>query len=337
MKIYAINNYDLEWFFKDHLNIPRHQSWGIEYLRKQGYFIQTKILKPSKILNFFFRKYAVPLQNFLFTLSFIVSLKGFRYDIVISFYSPTLTFFPLFKRLGLIKSKFVTVVHHEGVSIFSLKHMNKVLFLSEEIKKTYPTLYNTATISWLPDLEFYEKTYQKMCINIDKRLSKPILISTGKTFRDDNLLIKVCDELNIPLILFGNPRDISSSMVKYVPASGYLSMLNQMEYCAVNIVACTNETNLNKKFLCGLTSILDGIALGMPLIYSNNCHLPFDPEKEGFGLCYEAESLNGLKEKIDFLTHNICLMKEMGKKARTFAEKNNYTQYCSDLVKQIEC
>ena len=335
MKILALNNYDLEWSINENGRVPHHQAWGIDELRKQGHLVDTKVIKRVPGFDFLFRRYSTPIQNLLFSFYIVLSLAGLKYDVIISFYSPTLTFLPFFKKMGFIKSKLITIVHHAGVSTFSLKRMDKVLFLSNEIKKTYPPLDNAETISWFPDLDFYELTYSRMTSTAQKRYSSPSLISTGKSFRDNELLIKACEQLKIPLILFDKPQATTSKVIEFVPANGYLDMLLRMELCAINVVACSLKTNLNTNHLCGLTSILDGIALGMPLIYSDNCNLPFNPEKEGFGLSFKAGSLESLTSAIKILVDSPSLMIEMGEKARRFAEKNNYKQYCTQLSKAI--
>ena len=41
MKILAINNYDLEWAFKQSGQVPLHQSWGISFFRSKGDDVDT--------------------------------------------------------------------------------------------------------------------------------------------------------------------------------------------------------------------------------------------------------------------------------------------------------
>lgn len=333
MKIYAINNYDLEWCYKDPKNVPRHQSWGIDAFRNAGHLVHTHTITDHTFFKVIFGRFRTPILNFIFCLFFILSGKGRKYDVVISFFSPTLTFFPFFKKIGLIKASLVTIVHHGGVSPLSLKYMDKVLFLSDEIKNTYPKLVNAETINWAPDLPFYNTYFKFMRNTEDTRLSHPILISTGKTYRDNNLLIQACEDLRQPLKLFGNQK--TNDFVEWAPAKGYVNMLERMKACSINIIACNQALNQNLKHLCGLTSILDGLALGMPLIYSDNCNLPFNPEKECFGISYKTGSLDSLKQSILKLTSNKNLMKTMGQKARLFAEKNDYNKYCDFLINSI--
>ena len=103
MKILSLNNYDLEWSINETGHVPRHQAWGIDELRKQGHLVDTKIIKNIPFFKFLFRRYSVPVQNLLFALYIVFSLAGLKYDIIISFYSPTLTFLPFFKKMGFVK------------------------------------------------------------------------------------------------------------------------------------------------------------------------------------------------------------------------------------------
>lgn len=45
MKILAINNYDLEWAYKEPGEVPMHQTWGVSYLREKGHQVDTKIFQ----------------------------------------------------------------------------------------------------------------------------------------------------------------------------------------------------------------------------------------------------------------------------------------------------
>lgn len=41
MKILAINNYDLEWAYKEFGDVPMHQTWGVSYFREKGHQVDT--------------------------------------------------------------------------------------------------------------------------------------------------------------------------------------------------------------------------------------------------------------------------------------------------------
>ena len=41
MRILAINNYDLEWAYKEFEEVPMHQTWGVLYKRKKVMMLKT--------------------------------------------------------------------------------------------------------------------------------------------------------------------------------------------------------------------------------------------------------------------------------------------------------
>ena len=51
-----------------------------------------------------------------------------------------------------------------------------------------------------------------------------------------------------------------------------------------------------------------------------------------FGLYYKADNLEDLKEKMNYMISNPKVLENMGNKARAFALKHNYSDYCSKLM-----
>ena len=337
MRVLAINNYDLEWPQKDFPNVPRHQYWGIDMMREQGCIVDTRVMQTPSWMRKILGKYGAVLHNFLFAIK-VVLCYGRKYDAFVAFFSPSLTFFPFFRKIKLIKGKLVAFVHHGGLPKAAISSLDKVVFLSRPVYDDYLMLglKNAELLDWNPDIDFYATTYEQMKKNEKLRLAKPILISTGKSFRDDELLISVCKTIGQPLRLFADRENNLDPIVKYAAKEGYPRMLSVMKTCAINVVACKDHARNGRKNLCGLTSVIDGLALGMPLIISDNCNLSFDVEKEGFGFVYKCGSFQSLKEKIELMTSNQELMSEMGNRARVFAEKNNYKIYCERLWKIMD-
>lgn len=56
MKILAINNYDLEGFYKNPSDVPKHQTWGISYMRECGDIVDTLIYREPKWSRVFGKK-----------------------------------------------------------------------------------------------------------------------------------------------------------------------------------------------------------------------------------------------------------------------------------------
>lgn len=320
MKILAINNYDLEWAYNEPGKVPMHQTWGVDYMRELGHQVDT--------MTYINRGGQLKLLKF----NLALLKKAFCYDVIISFYSPCIYVLAYLKVLGIIKAKLYTFVHHHGKRLYVPKGFDGLIYLSKNIKDLDDKLYhlnNSYLIDWNPQLAFYEESYLEMNDTKSIRYRNPIFISTGKSSRNHQLLVAACHDLRCKAIIF-DKCIISDNYISGEVPQGYPYMLKKMSQSAINIVPCKNRgTNTG---LCGLTSVIDGLALGIPLLMSDNTNISFDIEKEGFGLYYKADNLEDLKEKMNYMISNPKVLENMGNKARAFALKHNYSDYCSKLM-----
>lgn len=237
---------------------------------------------------------------------------------------------------GLIKARLYTFVHHHGKRIFLPPNFDGLIYLSKNIKMWEDKqngLKNSYLIDWNPELNFYKHAYDIMCKTTKKRYDSPVFVSTGKSHRNHEMVKVACNELKCKAIIF-DKRIEGDEYVTTEETRGYYYMLEKMSQCAVNIVPCRNRGKNTS--LCGLTSVIDGLALGMPLLMSDNTNISFDIEQEGFGLYYKADDLSDLKEKMQYMISHPQELETMGKKAREFAEHHDYVEYCrrlSDIIK----
>lgn len=333
MKILAINNYDLELAFKDK-NVPLHQTWGVDYFRRKGNDVECKDILPthgviSKITSHI-KQLIVVIKVLLFS----------KYDVVIAFYSPCFIIKSLcaIKKIFSIRTRLFMMVHHYGTDLRKFSSCEKIFFLSKPIMQKYIEEFkitNGIAIDWAADLPFYERAYNVMKCNGDVRVSLPILVSTGISSRDNCLLAQACEDLKVGCVIFDDEsvksRYGNSKYVRIVQRKGYPYMLYVMSKSAINVVPCKN----GKNSLCGLTSVIDGLALGMPTIVSDNCNLSYNIDKEGMGMVYKTGDLEDLKDKITQLISDPKLMKQMGGVSRKFAEVHDYNKYCKTLYKNI--
>lgn len=236
------------------------------------------------------------------------------------------------KLLGLVKPKLYTFVHHHSRKVFLPSSFDGLIYLSEPIKKMEDTMYNQKNsylIDWSPELDFYKKTFEEMRKTANKRYQSPVFVSTGKSSRNHVLLQNACNDLKSKAIIFDKSIE-GSEYVEVEESKGYHYMLDVMSKCAINVVPCRNR-NTNTS-LCGLTSVIDGLALGMPLLISDNTNISFDVEKEGFGLYYKADDLEDLKKKMSYMISHPEELEIMGYKARSYAENHCYQHYCNTLL-----
>lgn len=98
MKILAINNYDLEWAYKEFGDVPMHQTWGVSYFREKGHQVDTVT----------FRNRGGQFESLKFNLQ--LWKMSSQYDVIISFFTPCIHFLAYLKVLGLVKARLYTFV-----------------------------------------------------------------------------------------------------------------------------------------------------------------------------------------------------------------------------------
>lgn len=333
MRILAINNYSLEKCLENSKKgiMPAHHTWGCDYLSLKGHDVKFMYFNNSGGVK-------KRLSNMLFCLRNISFFNQF--DIIIAFANPIIGWCALFKKVGLIKSHLYTLVHHCSRFMELYEEYDKIFFLSERIQKMtqdkYPKLSDKMFfLEWGPDLPFYESTYQKMLCNNKTEL---IFISTGKTCRDLNLVTSVCKKMNLPLIVITDKVDSSHSAIesgqKGKNAISYQELLNYMSQSTVSLIPI--DAKRSRLRLCGLTSFLDALALGQPIIMSDNTNISVDIEGLEIGLVYQAGNEADLTKKLNYLSEHPEYVSKCRINARQYAINNSYENYCKRLEKLLQ-
>ena len=109
----------------------------------------------------------------------------------------------------------------------------------------------------------------------------------------------------------------------------YVHGLIPHELCAhVAEAACVAVCCLETKYTVGLTTVVEALGLGIPLICSRNTTMPFDMERDGIGISVEYGDVDGWQRAIEYmLTHNDEMV-AMSRNARSLA----YSKYNDRLL-----
>lgn len=330
MKILAINNYSLKKAYELSLKglQPPHHCWGVDYFRENGDKVDTKEFRYH-----YKNKIAKALELLCFNLKLILIAK--RYDVVIAFAHPLIPFLALLKKCGFFQhTRLYTIVHH--TPRFRLNGYNKVFFISNRIKekteKRYPEIRSFSKyITWGGDPSFYRKK--------SSTFNNHVVVSNGKTMRDNELLITACLELGIKYLIITDKIDnkvdknIISSRINGKNALSYKDMIDfskDATICAIPIV-----DSLPEGMLCGLTSFIDGCLMGCPLLLSDNSNIGVDIENEQMGYFFKAGDLKSMKEKLSLLYSNDNLYKNMSSNCLKYGREHDYLAYCKELRKEI--
>jgi len=166
-------------------------------------------------------------------------------------------------------------------------------------------------------------------------------VSTGKEKRDMPTLIRAFSatgqELNIYIAynacgdnyveILNDLRPSANVHINFI--KGFIpNELAQKVWAAKFVVICCQETN----YTVGLTTLVEALAFGLPVISTRNDTYPFDIEAEGVGITVPYYDSVAWEKAIRFLVSNPEEAEEMGRKARELAERTFNIENCAHEV-----
>ena len=343
-RLLFINNYDMAKSRESYLkgNSPSHHQFGTSELLETGEYTVDYILASPKSFN---NKILKLLS--LFPIWFQIYKKAHKYDIVYGGADFTVDFLGFMKKLGLFRPKLVAIFHHPPFP-FRLKHekYNHIIFLSpfsyKEMIQLFPTkAAHMRFIQWGPDLSFYER--QAPVPNYMKTQNDIIFISNGKTKRDHESLVNAAENIKAHTIIVSDEHSLPQNYHKnkcnnveifYQNRPDDTQMVKLLNKCSVLIVP-TSATP-HKLGPIGLTSFLDTIALGLPIITASNTVFTDIVISYRMGLVYKAGDTNDLKRAMTFFIENPEYITEYGKNAYEFGQKNDIKVFAKQLYQLFE-
>ena len=149
------------------------------------------------------------------------------------------------------------------------------------------------------------------------------MIAAGKTGRDYNTLVEAFSELKCNLKIFCSsnsaPKEMSSFRNIYVTANplndnsvSYTTLMMESERALA--IAIPLESG---DYLAGLTSFLDALALGKPILMTENRYIDINIEEEGFGIWIKRGDVDSWKRAVNYLLSNPTEIVRMGNNANS--------------------
>lgn len=164
-------------------------------------------------------------------------------------------------------------------------------------------------------------------------------ISTGKENRDFATLLKAFAETGLPIDIY-TTRDKSYEQLLKQYASytnirahftgGIIPHQLAIEVCRskVVVICC-----LDFPYTVGLTTLVEALALGLPVICSRNPKFEMDIEKEEAGIYVDYNDTEGWKQAISYLHTHPEEAQRMGANGRKLAEREyNLEHYSRELA-----
>lgn len=100
---------------------------------------------------------------------------------------------------------------------------------------------------------------------------------------------------------------------------------------ALCVVICCQESN----YTVGLTTIVEALALGKPIICRRNPQLPIDLDKEGCGIFVDYYDVKGWEEAINYIYTHPMEAADMGRRSRRLAEERFNDWICASEIAAI--
>lgn len=338
--ILLINNYDMAKSRKSYLDgkSPSQHSFGTNELIETGeYTVDYALISPSK------SKYRIFKLLSLIPVWFKLYNKAKKYDYVYGAADFTVDFLGVMKKVKLFKPKLITIFHHPPFKLrYKIAKYDKVILLSEytykELCGSFPSQKdNLEFIQWGPDLDFYKKNIQQPNSYDDGEV---VFISNGKTHRDHISLVAAAEKTKSKTIIVSDEASIPANYNKdsscvdiYIQNKpDDSSMVKLLNKCSVLVIP--TPATPNRLGPIGLTSFLDAVALGMPIITADNTVFTDIVLRNHIGLVYRAGDVEDLSNKMSILRQNKALLKEYAHNSYQYGLDNDICSF-SNKLKEI--
>jgi glycosyltransferase involved in cell wall biosynthesis len=243
------------------------------------------------------------------------------------------------RRLGLLRIPLVTLVHHPLASVLQNRAYvaghDGLVFLNESVRQLTldrfgASVKRSATLPWGPDLAFFKPGAADAQAPCD-------VLAAGKTNRDFKTLIEAAKGQSWLAKVYCAHRnlagvgDVPPNVEVHANESGIV--LNYKQLYEVSAAAQIIAVPLVEvDALAGLTSVVDALALGKPLVMTRNKWLDLDPEAEGFGLTVAPNDVEGWRQAVTMILGDSSLRERMSQAARDVAQRLNMTLFAKGLA-----
>ena len=172
----------------------------------------------------------------------------------------------------------------------------------------------------------------------------PSFIATGKEQRDQPTLIEAFNRTGRHLILYiginpnpnvPNPnleaveRCAPASNIDVVKICGLLPYEIAREVAKADcVVICCHRT----RYTAGLTTVVEALALGLPVICSRNPQIPVDFDRLGCGISVEYGDVEGWQRAVEYIATHPDEARLMGERGRALAEQMFNDERCAKEV-----
>lgn len=260
-----------------------------------------------------------------------------EYDLIYDQLNRCSIYLGMFKKLGMLKCKLLTIMHHPPYNLqLKIFDSDGYVFFNDDYKalaeKACPRKKDQYYVNeWMPDTQWYDGIPNDGNFQTDA-----FFIDNGKSRRDRECLIKAAETAKIRVDYAGTVNENGGGYAKAycVDLKDDIGMIKRLrKYHAIIVPVLRNDKN--KIGPLGITSFLDCIALGLPIVASDNVCFANVIIENNLGLVYktgDSQSLSTEMKKImDVKNYN-----DFRKSIIKFKQEKTMRKYAENLNRIIE-
>lgn len=248
-----------------------------------------------------------------------------KYDIVYDANIHVVSFWlGILNKMHLFPAKLVTMFHFPPYAIYmKLCRSDISMFFSEELcKKARKYIHDNRLMfanKWYPDTRWYDDNYSP-CVERQQY----DFFDNGKTYRCHEIFVEAMKEIpdaHALLVIDKNniPNNYCHDMANFhiYEINRYIEMIECGELLLKSKSMVIPVKKGVRSTICGSTSFMDAIALGMPIVWHKGNPYSDDIEKYQLGELFERENIEDLKkalrkvlENYDFYHNNMLAFRK---------------------------
>ncbi len=263
----------------------------------------------------------------------------FKYDLVFD------TLCSVTKQLGILfrlfrPAKLVTILHHPPFTkMLRYTRSDAYIFFDEAYRnmaiKDMPKMTDRFhSIRWQPDKAWYSEKLSEM----ELPEVEYDFIDNGKTGRDHEMMAEAAYETSSHIVLINHP-DLRPKNYKEGGCLTFveqlhpddITLLHYLSQSVCILIPCKKKKGWSLIGPIGVTSFMDAIALGKPVICSDNLYFADDVRKYGLGLTYLTGSKDSLMACLRKMKDNITFRKICEANMRQYAKDKSIENYSRKL------
>ena len=348
MKVYFYHTQNIQYCLSrmQQGEFPSHFLYGACHLSSSGIDVVYH-RSPSKEMS--------RLKTALYTAWQVLTCRE-HIDAVYATHYKGLELLILLRAIGIFR-KPIVVWHHQpivtpksklrewGGRLF-YRGMDRLIFFSQKLvddslhsPKANPK--RMVVGHWGADLDFYDRMRNQ------EKDARFVFIATGKEQRDQHTLIESFNRTGLPLKLYIGinpdptvPNPNLDAVRSYKPAAnidvreicGLLPYEIALDVAKAQCVAiCCKHT----RYTAGLTTVVEALALGLPMVCSRNPQIPIDFDREGCGISVEYGDVEGWQRATSYLATHPDEARRMGERGRQIAEERFNDRQCASEVAAV--